>query len=462
MDNFNFLLCDELIQEILQRLPSPSSPFISLVCKRWLFLHRDSKTSLSVRIPHCAGVSCFSSILSHHPSLHSLTVVPNSPEENDNLLLCVCSNCPNLSNLRFLSGPVSSSSLRSLADSCKHLTSLGISSFRPGSFTWLTSFPCLKHLSIIDCRGCFEEAFEPVAEIEDGYAELPMESLCLSGIGAGDLGFGWLWRSCKKLRKLQLRSCEGTGDGSSFSSFVTCLSGLLELELRTCRSMVDGLLIRMAEHCSSLTSLILYDGGSHDALLWFLTQCRSPLRHLDLRLPLDLDDDHLSAIAENLGTLCSLRLQSCCLISGNGLRLLGPSLSTRLEELALINCDVVERELGLLTSMGQSLRRIRKLDLSYNDMLLDKELGSMLASCNNLVEIRLRGCRSLTNSVIGSLRQSFHLLEFIDIMQCHGICADAVELLIQNFPRLSRVLVEENKLSDDAKTWAALKAIQFY
>ncbi|XP_010251097.1 PREDICTED: F-box/LRR-repeat protein 4-like [Nelumbo nucifera] len=488
MDN---LLCDELVQEIFQRLPPSTSSAVPLVCKRWLFLHRISKSSLSVRLPtHPSFVPSFSSLLSRYPRLTSLTVTPDhstplfslTPDAEaeapsgaslfwDHHLLSVASNCRNLRHLRFLAGPVSPSALVSPSSSCKHLTSLSISSFRPFCFRWLTSFPSLKELSVVDCGGANSNDFSTLkfdSDYDDGVPssqpssemELPLEFLCLSGIGAGDRGMGWLWKSCTKLRRLQLRSCEGTGDGASFSSFVSCLPGLQELELRTCRTIADGVLLRLAEHGGSLNSLLLYDGGSRDGLHHFISRCSCTLQRLDLRLPLDLDNDHLSAVAENFRCLVSLRLQSCCLVTGEGLKTLGTAVSSELEELALINCDVIEREPGLLTTLAQNLSELKKLDLSYNEMLVDKEFVSMLVSCKNLVDIKLRGCRRLTNATLVSMLKICKLLENLDILQCYGIGVEAVELFVLNSPRLRRVRVEESKLSAVAKVSASQKFIE--
>lgn len=295
---------------------------------------------------------------------------------------------------------------------------------------------------------------------EDSDAELGLETLCLSGIGAGDWGLGWLWRSSRKLKKLQLKSCEGVGDGGSFSSFVTCLQGVQEVELRTCRSIVDGVLLQLAENCHSLTSLLVYDGGSREGLLRFFSQCRCNLQKLDFRLPLDLKNDHLLAVATNFRSLSSLRLQSCCLVSGEGLKALGTAVNSGLEELALINCDVVEREPGLLTTLGQNLRQLRKLDLSYNEMLLDKEFMSMLVSCNCLIDLRVRGCKGLTNASLITMLKICKRLESVDIMHCSRIQAEAIEFFILNSPQLRLVQVEQSKISDVAKMWASHKFIE--
>lgn len=365
-----------------------------------------------------------------------------------------------------MAGPVSVSSLNSLSLNCTHLTSLCINLFRPIFFMWVVKFPVLKELSIFVSSGDgVEQATEFERETgfwgnEDFDAELGLENLCLSGIRADDWGLGWLWRSCKKLKKLQLKSCEGVGDGGSFLSFVRCLQGLEEVELRTCRSIVDGVLLKLAENCNSLSSLLVYDGGSREGLLRFISQCNCNLQKLDLRLPLDLHNDHLTAVALNFRGLSSIRLQSCCLVTGEGLKALGIAMSSGLEELALINCDVVEREQGLLATLGQNLRQLRKLDLSYNEMLLDKELISMLVSCNCLVDLRLRGCKGLTKAALVSIFKSCKRLENVDIMHCPGIEAEAVELLVLNSPQLRQVQVEESKLSDVARTWASNKLIE--
>ncbi|RYR05105.1 hypothetical protein Ahy_B06g084964 isoform A [Arachis hypogaea] len=392
------VLCDELLQEIFQRLPPSSSYSVSLVCKRWLFLYRSSTTSLSLRlIPHPNLFPSLSSLLSQHPSLSSLSLLSSSdpsPSTTSHLLSLVSNSCfsHTLLHLRFLAGPLSLPSLSSLSKSCTRLTSLFVTLPRPITLTWLLSFPCLRDLSIV--------------------------------LSSDD-------------------------------------SGLQEVELRTCRTVVDMVLLKLSENCISLNSLLVYDGGSREGLLHFFTHCRSNLRKLDLRLPLDLDNSHLFAVAANFRGLVTLRLQSCCLVTGEGLKALAiAAASNGLEELALINCDVVERELGLLATLGQHLRALRKLDLSHSEMLLDKELISMLVSCVNLIELRLRGCKRLTGAAMVSILRSCKRLETLDIVHCFGIESEAIEMFMKNSPRLRRIQVEEHKLSDAARMWASNKFIQ--
>lgn len=131
-----------------------------------------------------------------------------------------------------------------------------------------------------------------------------------------------------------------------------------------------------------------------------------------------------------------------------------------LQELALVNCDVVEREPGLLATLGQSLRKLRKLDLSHNEMLLDKEFVLMLVSCVHLSELRLRGCKGLTSVALVSMLKSCKKLEIVDIMDCFGIDTEAVEVFVKNSSRLRRIEVEGRKVNDAAKMWASNKFIE--
>lgn len=300
-----------------------------------------------------------------------------------------------------------------------------------------------------------------VFESDDFDKELGLESLCFENIRGDDWGIGWLWKRCRNLKKLKLLSCQGIG--GSYSSFVQCLQGIQQIELKTCRSVVDGVLLNLAQHCNSLESLLVHDGGSREGLLHFFSNCSSNNLHkLDFRLPMDLENNHLFAIAmtTNFRGLSSIRLQSCCLVTGEGLKVLSVALSNGLEELALINCDVVEREKGLLATLGQHLRQLKKLDLSHNEMLFDKDFISMLVSCIHLVDLKVRGCKGLTNLALVTMVRSCKRLENVDVMHCLGIESMAIELFVKNCSHLRRLEVEGSKLSDATKLWASNKFIE--
>lgn len=323
----------------------------------------------------------------------------------------------------------------------------------------MPSFPSLKHLAIV-ISGDQSLAGDCDQGNDGNPSELRLESISVSGLSWDDLGMGWLWRNCPKLTKLHLRSCESVGDGGSFSSFSHCLRGLIDVELRSCRTISDTVLLKLAENSTELKSLLVYDGGSKDGLLQFITNSNSNLEKLDLRLPLDLNNDHLAAMAVNFKTLVSLRLQSCCLITGDGLKTFSQSIGTHLEDLSLINCDVIERVPGLLTTLGQNLKGLKRLDLSHNETLGDKELVSMLVSCEGVVELRVKGCKGLTNIAAMAASRVCRNLERVDCLQCNGIDDRGVESLVLNLKRLKEVHVEESKLSEGSRNWVKNRFIQ--
>lgn len=322
----------------------------------------------------------------------------------------------------------------------------------------MSQFLCLKSLSIVfngnNNSSCSAAEFNDDQNIDGG---LNLETIFLTGIKDGDFGVEWLWRNCKKVKSLKLKNCEGIGGigTCSFSGFIKCLNNLHEVELRKSRMIVDVVLLELVESCSSLSSLLIYDGGSRESLFRFMSQSRCDMRKIDLRLPLDLCDNHLIAMAENFRGLLSLRLESCCLVTTEGLKTMARTLSNMLEELALISCDVVDREPGLLASFGQCSKRLRRLDLSYNEMLFDTAINSMLVSCGDLCELKLRGCSLLTKAATVSIAKNCKNLQSVDIMLCSKIGVEAVELLIQSSPRLRQVEVEQSKLSDVARTRAS-------
>ncbi|KAG5534805.1 hypothetical protein RHGRI_022800 [Rhododendron griersonianum] len=436
------ILCDELLEEVLRRLPtrstfSRSTADVSLVSKRWLRLYRSSVSdvSLSLAVDNCTPPS-LSSFLSHFPHLSFLKITT---------LAYRIDGCQLLSH-----DDISDPPLRRLVLS---------QADRHVSFHWLVFLHSLRKLAVIFYP--VRVKFNPVdraaskANFDDG--ELKLETLSLSGLQHYAHSFDWLWKSCKNLKKLQLRECQTIGIDVSVSSFVNCLKGLQEVELTTCVPIVDDILSKLAENCASLSSLLVDYGGSGEGLHHFITQSRFNLRKLDLELLNELEDNHLLAVAEKFRGLLSLRLDSCYLVTGEGLKTMASAMSNKLEELALIDCNV---EPGLLTTLGQRFRNLRKLDLSYNDKLVDEEFISMLASFNCLRELYVRGCNGLTNASVVSMFKSCKQLESVDLMDCRGTEAKVVELFDLNCPQLRQIRIEESKLSDISRSWASKKFIE--
>ncbi|CAL5024770.1 unnamed protein product [Urochloa decumbens] len=474
-------LCDDLLQEVFRLLPPAAAPAVSLVSRRWLSLLRASTSSLTLRLPasspDAAAAATLAALLSHYPFLSALTVVSAATPagDADAVLLAVAAApaAARFSALRLLpDSAVSPAALLAACPALSGLTSLHLTAVRPLSFRWLELLPRLKSFALVNSASSVDCAGSSSDDADGGETAgaLPLEKLSLCGIRSGDRGLGWLWRRCGSLKWLQLRACDGTGDGPASLAFAGCLAGLLALELRACRAVADRVLLLAADHCHALTSLLVYDGGSSEALHRFIQQRAAALHTLDLRLPLDLHNDHLLAIGaepiqggqDHKHSLAALRLQSCVLITGDGLRSLARTATgAGIEELALVSCDVVEREPGLLTFLSQSMRRLRRLDLSYNETLSDKMIGAMLSSCRNLIDIRLRGCRGLTGgSLVSLLRHCGQSLEILDISRCPSIAVGNVELFAQRATRLNHMIIEESAISEELKAIAQKKGMK--
>ncbi|KAJ1293156.1 hypothetical protein BS78_01G046600 [Paspalum vaginatum] len=477
-------LCDDLLQEVFRFLPPSAAPAVSLVSRRWLALLRAATSSLTLRLP-ASSAATLAALLSHYPFLSALTVLSAAAapvRDADALLLAVATapTASRLSTLRLLpDSAVSPAALHAACPALSGVTSLHLTGVRPMSFSWLEFLPRLKSFALVNSAATVDSASAGSAsDCGDSdsdarpAAALPLERLSLRGIRSGDRSLGWLWRRCGRLKWLQLRACDGTGDGPASLTFAGCLAGLLALELRACRAVADIVLLLAADHCRMLTSLLVYDGGSSEALQRFIQQRAAGLRTLDLRLPLDLHNDHLLAIGggaeaihpgqEATRSLAALRLQSCVLITGDGLRSLARTATgAGIEELALVSCDVVEREPGLLTFLSQSMPRLRRIDVSYNETLSDKVIGAMLSSCRNLVDIRLRGCSGLTGGTLVSLlRHCGKSLEILDISCCLGIAVGDVELFAERATRLNHMIIKESAMSEELKAIAQKKGIK--
>ncbi|KAF7134332.1 hypothetical protein RHSIM_Rhsim08G0050400 [Rhododendron simsii] len=459
-------LCDELLEEVLRRLPSSSSSAdVSLVSKRWLRLYRSTRTTLSLRLsPDNCTPHSLSSFLSLFPNLSYLSVTINGRDRvssfPDQILLSfassrpkltVASSCPKPARLCLQPEPVSHFPLLSLSTSFPHLTSLDIALHRPFNFYWLLFFHSLKNLNV-----SFQYVFEPVYPACEGNydGELKLETLSFSGIQRGDHGLNWLWKSCKTLKKLQLTCCGGIGDDTSGSSFVNCLKDLQEVELIHCpRPIRDEILLKLVDNCASLSSLLVNDRyADTTGLRQFIARSRCNLRKLDLHIfPGCLRENDLLAVADKFTGLLSLRLCDFSFdTGGEGLKTKMLAMSNELEELALVYCNW---EPGLLTTLGQKFRNLKKLDLSFNRWMAEEEFISMLVSCKFLTELKLRWCEGLTNASLVSMFKSCKQLESLDIRDCPGIGAESVELFVLNSSRLRQITVEESKISHVSRSW---------
>ncbi|EFJ09989.1 hypothetical protein SELMODRAFT_447499 [Selaginella moellendorffii] len=461
-DLINTLLCDELLSEILSRLHSTQDrKSATLVCKRWLSLEGRIKTKLGLCVPDPSTIlslcSSIHALFHRYSHLVSLAVVSEGDQHDsqalDLILSAMASSCPLLRELRFLAGPVTTSGLEPLARACNCLVSLELVALATQHLPVLNEFRSLSELSL---TGCLSGDSSDLAGVPDG--DLPLDKLCVEGIGARNSGLGWLWRSCHKLRRLEFFGCQGIGD-SDIASLAWCLPNLQELRLRRCRCIATQVLLMVAEVCHGLKVLIFMDGGDMNGLHRIVRSCQS-LETLELRLPLDLFNEDLAIIAQNCLSLKILRLYSCWMGTGNGFKLLGTQMKSSLEELVLIRCRAIVQDTGTLAYLGQDLKSLRRLDVSENDHLADREITGLLhSSGDRLIHLRLRRCRKVTDATLEFIGQKCRALSNLVITSCDGISPAGVAMVLAGCPSLKKLWVEKEKVTSDACRLAKVKGI---
>ncbi|KAI8541418.1 hypothetical protein RHMOL_Rhmol08G0059200 [Rhododendron molle] len=266
------ILCDELLEEVLRRLPfCSSSAAVSLVSKRWLRLHRSSEICIFLRLsPDNCKPPSLSSFLSDFPRLSLLFItvgggggaVSSFP---DQILLSVASSCPKLRALTLKPGPVSFFPLLSLSTLCPHLTSLNIVLCRPFSFRWLVFLHSLKKLTVVlnPVPGEFEQVD---ASIRNFNVELKLETLVLDGIRRG--------QSFRNLRKLDLSSNDKLVD-EEFISMLASFNCLTELIVRGCEGLTNASLVSMFKSCEQLEIVDIMNcpGIGVEAVELFVLNC---------------------------------------------------------------------------------------------------------------------------------------------------------------------------------------------
>ncbi|KAF6137054.1 hypothetical protein GIB67_030818 [Kingdonia uniflora] len=162
--------------------------------------------------------------------------------------------------------------------------------------------------------------------------------------------------------------------------------------------------------CEALESFLLYDGGRRDDLQKFISHNRtkSTLKRLDLRLPLDLDNDHLSAISRYFTGLLSLRLhglQGCQRITKSALLSMCQNCKL-LESAGMKQCSGID-EKGV--EVLQNSPRLRRIEVEESKL---SDVAKML---------RLLGARSTPPAITGEfltvIHCSLHFTEFEDNMR---------------------------------------------
>ncbi|KAJ7552548.1 hypothetical protein O6H91_06G060000 [Diphasiastrum complanatum] len=420
-----------------------------------------AKQNLGLCVPGGGSFLSFCSsiqnLVRRYSQITSLSLMMEGEDQNPELLeqvLVAVGSCSHfLRHFRFLAAKATLGGLQALARGCPDISSLHLMCLDPNHMPFLSNFRALRELSLV---GCLASEKTNWGDVPAG--ELALEKLCLEGISPSNSGLGWLWLNCRKLHRLELFNCEGIGDTDTVA-LMQCLASVQELQLRRCRVIANLILRMVATSCRALKVLIFQDGGDTNGLHHVIRSCTS-LEVLELRLPLDLFNEDLAIIAQNGVSLRSLRLHSCWMATGAGIKLLGTQLRSNLEDLALIRCRAIVQDPGTLTCLGQHLKSLRSLNLSDNDLLVDKELVAMLASsCQRLLHLKLRRCRKLTDKAMEYIGRNCQLLRSLVILCCDNITSTGLMSLLTGCQSLTRIWVEKGKLTDAVQNVASKRRV---
>ena len=250
------------------------------------------------------------------------------------------------------------------------------------------------HLNRLTLHGLFDEA---AVEIFGGGIQR-LTRLVLRDARITQVGAGHLACSCSfshSLLDLRVHGCTSLGAGGIAQ--LCCIASLRRLRLIDCALALDVEGARPLLRLPDLTELDL-TGNALDAAAAALlcseqniASVPSARRLCALRLSGSLADDDAAMASMGLGSLTALDL-SLSRVSGDGAQMIALGLSSRLKELRLGGCTLIEP--GSSAAFLPLLRRVRKLSLSG----LELSAADLRAACDlpalralDVREVRVHG-----------------------------------------------------------------------
>lgn len=371
------LLSDQLLLDILSKLPASQHVTNSAVSKRWLKLNGHLILSiklldweflesgrLTYRFPNLTDVdlvrACVRSsrnsgiVLTHRfVSVHLDSCLFNEggfigkqdllhPNEIDRGVRILSEGCPNLRRLVVISA--SEETLSCVAEECLTLQELEL--HRCGD------------LSLRGISGCRNLQIMKLIGFVDGFYDTVVSDIGLTIVAQG----------CKRLVKLELVGCEGSYDG--IKAIGQCCQMLEELTL--CDHRMDGGWLAALSYCTNLKTLRLQG-----------------CKNVDLSPG---DDEHLGSCP----ALEELHLQQCHLRDKQGMRALF-LVCGAVRELVLKDCWGLEDSVFGIASI---CRRVKSVSLEGCSLLTMEGLDAVVVSWKELKTLSVVSCNNIKDSEI--------------------------------------------------------------
>ncbi|GAV83979.1 F-box-like domain-containing protein/LRR_6 domain-containing protein [Cephalotus follicularis] len=396
-------LPDECLASIFQYLSPGDRKRSSLVCRRWLMIEGQSRHRLSL--------NANSDLL---PMIHSLFIRfdavtklalkcdRKSVSIGDEALVQISIRCRNLTRLKLRAcRELTDAGMAAFAKRCQRLKKLSCGSCTFGARGMnavLDNCASLEELSVKRLRGITDgAAAEPIGP---GIAAASLKSICLKELYNGQC-FRPLIVGSKNLRTLKLFKCSGDWD-ELLQVIAGGVAGMVEIHLE--RLHVSDVGLAAISNCLDLEILHLVKTPecTNLGIIFVAERCKLLRKlHIDGWKANRIGDEGLIAVAKS----CT-NLQELVLIGVNptkfSLDILASS-CPNLERLALCGSDTVgDDEISCIAAKCVALKKlcIKSCPVS------DNGIEALAGGCPNLVKVKLKKCRGVTNEGADWLRAS--------------------------------------------------------
>ncbi|RAL54027.1 hypothetical protein DM860_004498 [Cuscuta australis] len=374
--DYTSLISDELLLNVLSKLPGSHHISNSLVCKRWCKLSGKLVQSIKLldweflesgrlvyRFPNLIDIdivrSCVkwkrnSSIMISHRllSVHlDSSSIDGGFVRKDDILAAqvvdggvkiLVEGCSNLRRIVMIN--TSEDGLKYVADNCETVQELELH--------------CCEDFSLKGISGCRNlQILKLVGNLDGFYSSM-----------VSDIGLTILAQSCRRLVKLDLVGCEGSYDG--IKAIGQCCHMLEEFML--CDHRMDGGWLSALSYCQNLKTLKLRSCKTVDL-------SPGPDEHLGYCLSLE-----------------ELHLQCCHLRDQQSLRALF-IVCTSVRELTIEDCWGLDNN---AFSSSSVLRSLKALSLVGCSLLTTEGLDSVIESWRELQSLRVVSCKNIKDSEI--------------------------------------------------------------
>ncbi|GAB2255363.1 hypothetical protein Droror1_Dr00009141 [Drosera rotundifolia] len=421
-------LPDECLAHIFLTLSSLDRKSCSLVCKRWYTIEGQSRTRLSLNAT-AQIVPRLPDLFDRFDSVTKLALRCDrrSVSVCDEGILMVALRCRNLMRLK-LRGcrQVTDDGMTAFSRNCKGLRKLSCGSCdfgTKGLNSVIENCEKLEELSIKRLRGLNDQGMMGVMEpISGGIGAKSLRSVCLKELYNGQV-FGPLIIGAKNLKSLKLIKCMGDWD-RVLGLMSESNDGLVEVHLE--RLQVSDVGLSAIASCPKLEILHVVKAPdcSNAGVVAVTEKCRLLRKvHIDGWRTNRIGDEGLAALGKYCGNL-----QELVLIGLNptvaSLEVIASGCKN-LERLALCSSETIrDAEISCIASKCVALKKfcIKSCPIS------DNGLEALAFGCPNLVKIKVKKCKEVTNDILEWLKERREsLVVNLDVDEIEAADASASE-----------------------------------